>query len=101
MKVTLKEGLSTIGNKYFELKAGSVSEIDPSMFNGNVMVEVGVNSENFRQELIDLNGIGEKTADLILAFAKSKKELAEIPRQFLIDELRDDYVEILDEYLGR
>jgi hypothetical protein len=33
--------------------------------------------------------------------AKTKEGLSKIPRQTLIDELRDDAVIVLDKYLGR
>lgn len=56
---------------------------------------------NFKDELIALKGIGAKTADQILELANSKEELAKVPRDDLIEELRDDVVEILDAYLGR
>jgi len=57
--------------------------------------------KDFRQELIDLKGVGEKITDQILRLAKTKEELAKTPRQVLVDALRDDVVPILDKYLGR
>jgi hypothetical protein len=56
---------------------------------------------SFKQELIDLKGIGPKTVDQLLLMASSKEELAKIPRGRLIHALRDDVIPILDKYLGR
>jgi len=56
---------------------------------------------NFKDELVALKGIGAKTADQIIKLANNKEELAKIPREDLIEALRDDIVELLDEYLGR
>ena len=58
-------------------------------------------SKSFKDELIDLKGIGAKTADQICELANSKEELAKVPRDDLIEALRDDVVELLDAYLGR
>lgn len=58
-------------------------------------------TDNFRKELIGLNGVGEVSADIIVKMARNKTELRKIPRQTLIDELRDDVVEVLDKYLGK
>jgi DNA uptake protein ComE-like DNA-binding protein len=57
--------------------------------------------KSFEDELIDLPGIGPKIAEQILNMAKTKEGLSKIPRQTLIDELRDDAVIVLDKYLGR
>ena len=57
--------------------------------------------KKFKEELIELDGVGAKSADIIVKMARNKTELRKVPRKTLIDELRDDVVEVLDEYLGR
>jgi len=64
-------------------------------------VEVPKQLGDFRLELINLKGIGPKTADFIIKhIAKSKEELAKVPKKILIDKLRDDVVDVLIKYLG-
>ena len=127
MKVKLKEGIGILANSFFELRPGIVSEIPDKMFDSESMIQVSgkieqvvekkeekvvvevkenkINNENnidaFKKELIDLPGIGPKIAADILKMATTKNGLGKIPRQTLIDELRDDVVIVLDNYLGR
>ena len=57
--------------------------------------------KKFKEELIELNGVGAKSAEIIVKMARNKTELRRVPRKTLIDELRDDVVEVLDGYLGK
>jgi len=126
MLVKLKEGKRPIGNSHFELNPGYVTDIPDEMFDSEVMekataskvvaekkpekVEKKVEKieakpekekKSFREELIDLPGIGPKIAEQILKMATTKEGFAKIPHKTLIDELRDDVVVVLDKYLGR
>jgi len=56
---------------------------------------------SLKDELIALDGIGEKTAKQILKLAKTKSELKKVSKKKLIDTLRDDVVEILVDFLGK
>lgn len=126
MKVKLKDGLTTIASAFYELRPGVVTEIPDKMFDATVMDKVSdsgkekVSSKketkkpkeepkkkevqfkkDFKDELLDLPGIGPKITEKILNMAKTKEGLAKIPREALIDELKDDVVVVLDKYLGR
>lgn len=112
MKVKLKDGQSSIANAFFDLNPGTVVDIPDALFNSEVMDKVGgkviepitpteVVEKSFKQELIDLKGIGPKIAEQILKLTKTKEGLAKIPKQTLIDELRDDVIPVLDKYLGK
>ena len=116
VSVKLKEGIKTVGNAKFELVEGRISNIPDDCFNPDIMEEVGtgkkpekneeskeeiIPQKSFRQELIDLPGIGPKIADQFLKVAKTKEALAKVPREKLIKEFRDDVVVVLDKYLKR
>lgn len=118
IKVKLKKGLGVIANGLFELAPGRVIDIPDHAYNDAVMdkvtevkepaVSIDSNSsldpedkKNFRDELIELKGIGQSIANQILKLAKSKADLVKIDRKILIDKLRDDAVKVLDKYLGR
>ena len=108
VKVKLKEGKPSIANAYFDLKPGIVADIPDKCFDNGSMDKVGEekpksseSTKSFKQELIDLKGIGPKIAEQILKLAKTKEGLAKIPMQTLIDELRDDVIPVLNKYLGR
>ncbi len=71
-----------------------------AVVNGKFASGIVGDEVDFRSELISLDGIGQKTADFIIAnIASSKEELSKVPRETLIDKLRDDVVEVLEEYL--
>jgi len=126
VKVKLKEGLTSIASAYYELNPGIITEVPDRLFNPEIMDKVLSKADktekkeekpkkkvdqpkaekpkvekSFRDELIDLPGIGPKIAEQILNMAKTKEGLAKIPRKTLIDEIRDDAVIVLDQYLGR
>jgi len=122
----LKKGISSIANNTFELNPGIVADIPDELFDETIMEKVESGKEiekpkedkvekkiekepekkiekpkSFKEELIDLPGIGPKIADQILSMAKTKEGFSKISRKTLIDELPDDKVTILDKYLGR
>jgi len=123
VKVKLKEGLTSIASAHYELNPGIVTDIPDRLFNPEIMDKVSSKADkeekpkkkvdqpkdespkeekkSFKEELIDLPGIGPKITEHILKMAKTKEGLAKIPRETLIDELRDDAVVVLDQYLGR
>jgi len=118
IQVKLKDGIQAISNAHFEINRGQIATIYEKCYDPETMVKVSGKEikqeeteeteqqtpnqkKSFKEELIDLNGIGPKIADKILKIAKSKEELAKIPRARLIDELRDDAVKVLDKYLKR
>lgn len=58
-------------------------------------------NKDFKKELDALPGVGKKTAEDILAIAETKEELKKVPKQTLMDELRDDVAEVLYDYLNK
>ena len=121
MKIKLKDGIAALANAYCEINPGVIVDIPDRMYNPEIMDKIGASpkkekpkkeekpkpepvkvEKSFRQELIDLPGVGPKIAEHIIAkIAKNKEGLANVKREELIKELRDDVVIVLDKYLGR
>lgn len=55
---------------------------------------------SFEQELIDLKGVGKKSAEIILKMAKNKDELKKISKKKLLAALKDDVVDVINKYIG-